>query len=104
MASRRSGRFPITDGITRNRGRAVPGTSVTTQAVSDSLFGAQFLSILDAYRYVERSIKYGVLFLVLVFTTFFLFVITVRQKIHPFQYLMVGAALCFFYLILLSIS
>ena len=27
-----------------------------------------------------------------------------RQKIHPFQYLMVGAALCLFYLLLLSIS
>src|SRR5438876_1196673 len=76
----------------------------TTQAVSNSLFGAQFLSILDAYRYVERSIKYGVLFLVLVFTAFFLFEATARQKIHPFQYLMVGAALCLFYLLLLSIS
>src|SRR5437764_2845413 len=76
----------------------------TTNAVSNSLFGAQFLSILDAYRYVERSIKYGVLFLVLVFTAFFLFEVTARQKIHPFQYLMVGAALCLFYLLLLSIS
>ncbi|PYK31798.1 MAG: cell envelope integrity protein CreD [Verrucomicrobia bacterium] len=76
----------------------------TTQAVSQSMFGAQFLSILDSYRYVERSIKYGVLFLVLVFTTFFLFEVTARQKIHPFQYLMVGAALCLFYLLLLSIS
>jgi inner membrane protein len=76
----------------------------TTQAVAQSMFGAQFLSILDAYRYVERSIKYGVLFLVLVFTTFFLFEVTARQKIHPFQYLMVGAALCLFYLLLLSIS
>jgi inner membrane protein len=76
----------------------------TNQSVSNSLFGAQFLSILDAYRYVERSIKYGVLFLVLVFTAFFLFEITARQKIHPFQYLMVGAALCLFYLLLLSIS
>ena len=74
------------------------------KSVSDSRFGAQFLSILDAYRYVERSIKYGVLFLVLVFTTFFLFEVTARQKIHPFQYLMVGAALCLFYLLLLSIS
>ena len=44
-----------------------------TKSVYDSRFGAQFLSILDAYRYFERSIKYGVLFLVLVFTTFFLF-------------------------------
>ncbi len=76
----------------------------TTQAVSQSMFGAQFLSILDSYRYVERSIKYGVLFLVLVFTTFFLFEMTARQKIHPLQYLMVGAALCLFYLLLLSIS
>ena len=76
----------------------------TTSSVSGSLFGVQFLSILDAYRYVERSIKYGVLFLVLVFTTFFLFEVTARQKIHPFQYLMVGAALCLFYLLLLSIS
>ena len=76
----------------------------TTQAVSNSLFGTQFLSILDAYRYVERSIKYGVLFLVLVFTAFFLFEVTAHQKIHPFQYLMVGAALCVFYLLLLSIS
>jgi inner membrane protein len=75
-----------------------------TLAVANSRFGAQFLSILDAYRYVERSIKYGVLFLVLVFTTFFLFEMTARQKIHPFQYLMVGAALCIFYLLLLSVS
>jgi len=76
----------------------------TTKSVGESRFGAQFLSVLDAYRYVERSIKYGVLFLVLVFTTFFLFEVTARQKIHPFQYLMVGAALCLFYLLLLSIS
>src|SRR5205807_6468390 len=76
----------------------------TTLAVSQSVFGAQFLSVLDAYRYVERSIKYGVLFLVLVFTAFFLFEVTARQKIHPLQYLMVGAALCLFFLLLLAIS
>lgn len=75
-----------------------------SQSVNASLFGVQLISILDAYRYVERSIKYGVLFFVLVFTTFFLFEVTARQKIHPFQYLMVGAALCLFYLALLSIS
>ena len=73
-------------------------------SVTNSRFGVQLLSILDAYRYVERSIKYGVLFLVLVFTTFFLFEVTARQRIHPFQYLMVGAALSLFYLLLLSIS
>jgi inner membrane protein len=76
----------------------------TTASVTASLFGTHFLKVLDAYRYVERSIKYGVLFFVLVFTTFFLFEVTARQKIHPLQYLMVGAALCLFYLALLSAS
>lgn len=76
----------------------------TTTSVAASLFGTQFLKVLDSYRYVERSIKYGVLFFVLVFTTFFLFEVIARQKIHPLQYLMVGAALCLFYLALLSVS
>ena len=61
-------------------------------SVTNSRFGVQLLSILDAYRYVERSIKYGVLFLVLVFTTFFLFEVTARQKIHAFQYLLKALA------------
>ena len=64
----------------------------------------QFLPILDAYRYVERSIKYGVLSSFSFSTAFFLFEVTARRKIHPFQYLMAGAALCLFYPLLLSIS
>ena len=40
----------------------------------------------------------------LVFTTLFLFEITARQKIHPSQYPMAGAALYLFYLALLSAS
>ena len=63
-----------------------------TKAINESLFGAEFLSILDSYRFVERAIKYGVLFLVLIFTTFFLFEVTARQKIHPLQYLRVFCA------------
>jgi len=45
-----------------------------------------------------------VLFLVLVFTAFFLFEILSGLRIHPFQYALVGAALCLFFLGLLSIS
>src|SRR5205823_12138586 len=63
-------------------------------SVTNSRFGVQLLSILDAYRYVERSIKYGVLFLVLVFPISLLFRFMPLKKFHPFQYLMVGAALC----------
>jgi len=73
-------------------------------SVADSMFGANFLSGIDAYRNVERATKYGMLFLVLVFAAFFLFEILSRLRIHPFQYALVGAALCLFYLGLLSLS
>lgn len=76
----------------------------TLEAVNSSLFGVTLVSPIDSYRNVERSIKYGVLFVTLVFTAFFLFEVSGKIKIHPFQYLLVGAALCLFYLTLLSLS
>lgn len=72
--------------------------------VQESTFGVEFISLIDFYRKVERSIKYGILFIVLVFTAFFLFEVTAHLRIHPFQYILVGAALCLFYLSLLSLS
>lgn len=73
-------------------------------SAASSLFGVNFLSGIDAYRNVERAIKYGVLFLVLVFAAFFLFEVLSSLRIHPFQYALVGAAFCLFYLGLLSLS
>ena len=77
---------------------------LTSGSVASSLFGVNFLSGIDSYRNVERAIKYGMLFFVLVFAAFFLFEILSALKIHPFQYTLVGAALCLFYLGLLSLS
>ncbi|MEI2722370.1 MAG: cell envelope integrity protein CreD [Verrucomicrobiota bacterium] len=73
-------------------------------SAASSLFGVSFLPGIDAYRNVERAIKYGVLFLVLVFAAFFLFEVMSSLRIHPFQYALVGAAFCLFYLGLLSLS
>lgn len=75
-----------------------------SNAVNSSLFGLTLVSPIDSYRNVERSIKYGILFITLIFTAFFLFEVSGKIKIHPFQYLLVGAALCLFYLALLSLS
>lgn len=79
-------------------------TGLTPASVESSLFGVDFLPGIDAYRNVERAIKYGVLCLALVFTAFFLFEILSSLRIHPVQYALVGAALCLFYLGLLSLS
>ncbi len=73
-------------------------------SMRSSLFGVDLIDVVDTYRFVERSIKYGMLFIVLVFTAFFLFEVMSSVKVHPFQYLLVGAALSLFYLALLSLS
>ncbi len=69
-----------------------------------SAFGVDLLLPVDAYQKTERSVKYGMLFLLLTFLTFFLYEVFNPFSLHPVQYLLVGAALCLFYLLLLSIS
>ncbi|MHC1763453.1 MAG: cell envelope integrity protein CreD [Verrucomicrobiia bacterium] len=81
-----------------------PEAGLHPASADSSLFGVLLLSGIDAYRNTERAIKYGVLFIVLIFAAFFLFEILAALKIHPFQYAVVGAALCLFYLALLSLS
>jgi inner membrane protein len=69
-----------------------------------STFGVGFLEPVDVYRQSERAIKYGILFVVLTFVTFFMFEIVKRLSLHPMQYALVGAALAIFFLLLISIS
>jgi inner membrane protein len=53
---------------------------------------------------VERSVKYGFLFIGLTFAAFFLFEVLKRLAIHPVQYALVGLALAIFFLLLISLS
>jgi len=73
-------------------------------AIGPSLFGVDFIVLVDTYRMVERATKYGVLFIALIFTAFFLFEVLSQLRIHTIQYTLVGAALCLFYLAVLSLS
>jgi inner membrane protein len=72
--------------------------------IKESTFGVSFLLPADAYQKTERSRKYAILFLLLTFMTFFLYELWSPIVIHPVQQLLVGTALCVFYLLLLSIS
>ena len=78
--------------------------ALSAQAISPSLFGVNFIVLVDTYRMVERATKYGLLFIALIFTAFLLFEVLSRLRIHTIQYTLVGAALCLFYLALLSLS
>jgi inner membrane protein len=90
-------------------GRSYPqqwtdNTPVNAENAASSFFGVDLVPMLDSYRYVERSIKYGILLIALLFITFFLFEIISGLRIHAFQYSLIGIALCLFYLGLLALS
>ena len=67
-------------------------------------FGVSFIDPVDQYLKSDRAIKYALLFIVLTFAGFFLFEVLKRLAVHPVQYALVGVALAFFYLLLLSLS
>jgi inner membrane protein len=67
-------------------------------------FGVGIFIPVGIYKLTDRSIKYAILFIILTFTAFFLFEILNSLRIHPIQYLLVGAALTLFFLLLLSLS
>jgi inner membrane protein len=69
-----------------------------------SRFGVELATPVDIYQQTERSAKYGSLFILLTFLTFYLVELFQRARLHAVQYTLVGAALCLFYLLLLSLS
>ena len=77
---------------------------VPENALQESAFGVDLYQSVDVYLKTERSVKYGMLFLVLTFLAFFLFEVFSPVSLHPMHYLLVGSALCLFYVLLLSIS
>jgi inner membrane protein len=72
--------------------------------IEGSQFGVNFVNPVDHYRMAERSIKYASLFILLTFAALWLFEVRAQLRVHPIQFLMLGGALCLFYLLLLALS
>lgn len=70
----------------------------------NSSFGVDLMMPLDDYQKSMRSAKYAAMTIALIFLVFFLVEIMNGRRIHPFQYTLVGLALCLFYVLLISIS
>lgn len=73
-------------------------------SIASSLFGVNLIIPLDDYQKSLRSSKYAVMTIALTFLIFFLVEVLNKRKIHPFQYILVGLALCLYYILLVSIS
>ncbi|MDR2129225.1 MAG: cell envelope integrity protein CreD [Burkholderiaceae bacterium] len=63
-----------------------------------------FIEPVNIYLKAERAVKYGILFIVLTFSAFFLMEIIRKSPIHPLQYAMVGLAMAIFFLLLIALS
>jgi inner membrane protein len=74
------------------------------KALQASTFGVQLYQPVDVYQRNVRAGKYGLLFIATTFVAFFLFEVLKRLRVHPVQYLLVGAALATFYVVLLALS
>lgn len=73
--------------------------------IQQSKFGLKLIVPIDFYQKNDRAIKYAILFIGMTFLTFFGFEILKRYiRVHPLQYLLIGFAMCVFYLLLLSFS
>jgi inner membrane protein len=67
-------------------------------------FGVDLKIPVNNYVKSERTIKYAILVIGLIFLIFFMIEINNKQNIHPIQYLLVGFSLCLFYGLLISFS
>ena len=88
-------------------GRSYPQrwTSRTApSSTSASRFGLTLATPVDLYRMVNRSVKYAILFLALTFISLWLYEVLSGLRIHTLQYLLMGAGMCLFYLLVLSLS
>ncbi|NOX82592.1 MAG: cell envelope integrity protein CreD [Alphaproteobacteria bacterium] len=67
-------------------------------------FGVEFIATASPYQSVSRALKYALMFLGIVFLTFFLFEATMGARAHPAQYILLGATQVIFYLLVLAFS
>ncbi len=72
--------------------------------LTESAFGVRLLLPVDRYQKTTRAAKYAILVIALTFLVFFFTEVRHRERAHPFQYILVGLALCLFYALLLAVA
>lgn len=73
-------------------------------ALEANHFGVELINPVDQYLLASRASKYGILFLLLVFGGVLITELQRQLRVHPLQYLMVGASMAMFFLLLLSLA
>jgi inner membrane protein len=72
--------------------------------VAGEQIAVSFIEPASLYQRLERTSKYGFLFIGLTFAAFLLLELLKRLALHPVQYTLVGLALAIFFLLLVALS
>ena len=72
--------------------------------LSEYQFGVRFIVPVDFYQTVARAAKYAMMFLATAFMAVFVLELRSAHAVHPVQYMFVGLAMAFFYVLLLSFA
>jgi inner membrane protein len=86
------------------RGVPAEGTNAAVSGLDHTGMGISLIEVADPYQSVNRSVKYALLFVGLLFLSYFVFEATSGKRVHPAQYILVGLAHMIFYLLLLSLA
>ncbi|PYX50568.1 MAG: inner membrane protein [Acidobacteria bacterium] len=86
------------------RGVPAEGTNTVVSGLDRTGMGISLIEVADPYQSVNRSVKYALLFVALLFLSYFVFEATSGKRVHPAQYILVGVAHLIFYLLLLSLA
>jgi len=91
-------------GLNRPYGDQWKAAAMHFDQLRDAAFGMRLETPVDSYQRSERSVKYGIVFITLTFFTLFMFEVVTGPPLHPVPYVLTGAALAVFYLVLLALS
>lgn len=72
--------------------------------MGDATFSIGLQAPIDEYRKIMRTTKYSTLIILLTFVSLFLTELIKKQRIHLFNYTLIGAAMIVYYTLLLSFS
>jgi len=86
------------------RGVRAEGQAGSITGLDATALGISFIEVADPYQSVNRSLKYALLFIGLVYLSYFVFETTTGKRVHLAQYVLVGVAQLIFYLLLLSLG
>ena len=73
-------------------------------SIENFAFGVNLIVPADNYQKSTRSVKYAILVILLTFIVFFFVEYLNHKHVHPIAYGLVGASLCIFYILLVSLS